>query len=292
MTVSYKLGDRNDYISKIQRALNEIVYSGLKTDGFFGQQTKDSLQDWQIYFGIEPDGIYAGRTAEILNKYIYDRFLAEQDYKIAAIKLNVTEPIVRAVTEVEAKGYGFLQSGRSTILYERHIFFRYFSRKLKGRPGLIKSIKKTLQIQDAPENSDEFINYLHQKYPLIINPTPGGYQGTVKGIEHEYNKIEFACKIDDECGLYSVSYGLFQIMGFNYKAAGFNSVNDMYISCARSERNQLDAFCNFVLNDRRLISALRTKNMLQFALAYNGPAQKGYDKKLEEALRKWENILK
>lgn len=55
MTVSYKLGDRNDYISKIQRALNEIVYSGLKTDGFFGQQTKDSLQDWQIYFGIEPD---------------------------------------------------------------------------------------------------------------------------------------------------------------------------------------------------------------------------------------------
>ena len=111
--------------------------------------------------------------------------------------------------------------------------------------------------------------------------------GTTAGIENEYKRLEKAKTIDVEAALMSASYGLFQIMGFNYKTSGFSSVGEMYTECSRSERNQLGAFCNFILSDNRLITALRKQDMLAFALAYNGPAQVGYDTRLQVALNKW-----
>lgn len=290
MTQLFKLGDRDPWISKIQRAINEIIYTRLETDGYFGENTKISLQDLQVYFNIEPTGIYEGKIAEMLDAYITERFLVDSDYGIAALKLKVDEPTVRAVTEVEAKGYGFLKTGRSTILYERHVFYREFNKKLDK--GLV-DVKQLLKRENLNETTNVSLlkQHLEQKYPNLYNRTPGGYQGTSNGIEHEYVKMEQAKLIDDECALLSVSYGLFQLMGFNYKASGFKTVNEMYLACARSERNQLDAFCNFVLSENRLINPLRKGDMLSFALAYNGPAQQGYDLKLTEAKNKWKKIL-
>lgn len=290
MTQTFRLGDRDPWISKIQRAVNEIIYTQLDTDGYFGDNTKMALQDLQVYFKIEPTGIYDGKISEMLNAYIVERFLVDADYGVAAVKLKVDEPTVRAVTEVEAKGYGFLKSGRSTILYERHVFFREFNKKLDKGLVDVPSLLKREQL-DSKTSNVVLKQHLEQKYSSLYNRTPGGYQGTSKGIEHEYVKMEQAKLIDDECALLSVSYGLFQLMGFNYKASGFKTVHDMYLACARSERSQLDAFCNFVLSENRLINPLRSGDMTAFAIAYNGPAQQGYDIKLTEAKKKWKTLL-
>lgn len=290
MPHTFSSGNKDPWISKIQRALNEIIYSDLVTDGQFGESTKHALQDWQVTFKLEPTGVYDGRTAEILDAYIQERFLVDQDYANAAKKMNVVTPAVRAVTEVEAKGSGFLNSGRSTILFERHIFYRELNKRLSTVPTLADGIIKKLGLtKPVSSSSVDFIKaYLLNNYSNLYNPSTGGYQGTSKGIEYEWQRMEKAKTIDNESALLSVSYGLFQIMGFNYKTAGFKSVDDMYMACARSERNQLDAFCNFVLADQRLIGALRKKDFTAFAIAYNGPAQNGYDVRLSQTFKNWD----
>jgi len=292
MSEIFKMGDSSPWIAKIQRAINEIIYSNLDTDGVFGQDTKLALQDIQVYFKIDPTGVYDGKIAEMIDAYINDRFLVETDYKNAAVKLSVEEPTVRAVTEVEAKGYGFLKTGRSTILFERHIFYREFNKRLSAKLIDVQTIAKKEGLDLSKLTNDGLKIYLINKYPGIYNPTPGGYLGVSKGIEHEYVKMEQAKQFDDQAALMSVSYGLFQIMGFNFKAAGFQNVSQMYLECARSERKQLDSFCNFVLSEKRLIEPLRRGDMTAFAYAYNGPAQQGYDVKLTQARNKWKNILK
>ena len=289
MPRTFSSGNQDPWISKIQRALNEIIYSDLVTDGQFGESTKHALQDWQLTFKLEPTGLYEGRTAEILDAYIQERFLVDQDYANAAKKMNVVTPAVRAVTEVEAKGSGFLSTGRSTILFERHIFYKELNKRLDSTPTLVEDLYRKLKLTKPPTGSAvEYLkSHLLSNYSNLYNPSTGGYQGTAKGIEYEWQRMEKAKSIDNESALLSVSYGLFQIMGFNYKAAGFKTVDEMYTACARSERNQLDAFCNFVLADKRLIIALRNNDFLNFAIAYNGPAQRGYDLKLSQAFNKW-----
>ena len=286
----FKVGDKDQWIAKIQRALNEIIYSNLVTDGQYGERTGFAITEWQKMFNLTPDGVYDGETARILDNYITERFLTEQDYKNAADKLKVEVPLVKAVTEVESSGNGFLKSGRVTILFERHVFYRELNKKINSDQLFVDNLYKQLKLTKplVGKSATEFlIKYLTDNYGDIYNSKPGGYQGTVNGVENEYKRMDKAKTLDNHTALLSVSYGLFQIMGFNYKSAGFDTVETMYSECARSERSQLDGFCNFVLNDKRLIGALQKQDLTAFAIAYNGPAQNGYDKRLSEALIKW-----
>lgn len=53
---------------------------------------------------------------------------------LAAKRLGVDVPTVRAVAEVESNGVGFLPDGRPKILFERHIFSRLTERTRKEAP--------------------------------------------------------------------------------------------------------------------------------------------------------------
>ncbi len=88
----------------------------------------------------------------------------------------------------------------------------------------------------------------------------------------------------------ATSHGLFQIMGFNYEAAGFGSVEEMVTTMQTSE-GQLKAFGNFVLNNPKIHRALKNKNWEQFARYYNGPKyyQNRYDTKIAAAFNKFSN---
>ena len=70
--------------------------------------------------------------------------LSEQNFKDAAASLNCEIAVIKAVTEVESRGNGFLPDDQPVILFERHIFSRY----TKGK--------------------------YDKDYPDISNPDPGG----------------------------------------------------------------------------------------------------------------------
>jgi hypothetical protein len=74
-------------------------------------------------------------------------------------------------------------------------------------------------------------------------------------------------------------------MGFNHKAAGFDSVLTYVQAMCISEREHLKAFVNLISSDADKQKALIEKNWTTFARLYNGKNYKknNYDKKIKVA---------
>ena len=96
-----------------------------------------------------------------------------------------------------------------------------------------------------------------------------------------------AIAIDEEAAISSASWGLFQIMGFNYATCKCDSVQQFVALMKENEGKQLDQFTAFIQSNR-LDTYLRNKDWAGFAKRYNGPAyaENQYDKKLEKAYHK------
>ncbi|HEX5362389.1 MAG TPA: N-acetylmuramidase family protein [Fluviicoccus sp.] len=187
-----------------------------------------------------------------------DKRLKAEDYSAAAAALGVPVAAVRAVTDVESKGSGFLEDGRPVILFERHIM----------RHRLLQVGRKD-------------VGDLQVKFPSIVNSKPGGY----KGGKAEHDRLGLAATIHRQCALESCSWGLFQIMGFHWKALGYASVQEFINAMYRNEAGQLDAFVRFIKANPNLLKALKAQDWAAFAKGYNGPgyAANKYDTKMAAA---------
>jgi N-acetylmuramidase/Putative peptidoglycan binding domain len=151
--------------------------------------------------------------------------------------LLVHAPEIWSVLHVETKGCGFLPDRRPQILFERHIFSRLTGGQF-----------------DASN-------------PDISNPQPGGYGADGA---NQYTRIEAAIALNSDAALKSASWGIGQIMGGNFAAAGFPDVETMVAAMVDSEDAQLDAFRHF-LQSTKLAAALQAHDWASFAKGYNGP---------------------
>lgn len=187
--------------------------------------------------------------------------ITEQAFAAAAAKLNVEVACIKAIASVETKGSAWITPGVPQILYERHIMARLL--KAKG-----------ISLVGLPVD--------------LVNTTPGGYGK----FSEQHAKLERAVKIDRDCALQSCSWGLFQIMGFNYKACGYETLQKFVNAMYKSEDEQLNAFVGFIKNDPKLNQALRNKDWPTVARLYNGSDYKinNYDTKLEAAYEKENKI--
>jgi len=169
----------------------------------------------------------------------------------AAKKVGCAVAAVRAVIDVESRG-GFLADGRPKILFERH----YFCRLTAGK--------------------------YDKASPDISNRKFGGYKGGAA----EHDRLQRAIKLDRGAALQSASWGAFQILGANYTACGFATVEAFVKAMVAGEPEQLDAFVNFV-KASRLDNELARLDWTGFARGYNGPAYKviKYDLKMDAAYR-------
>lgn len=86
----------------------------------------------------------------------------------------------------------------------------------------------------------------------------------------------------------ATSYGAFQIMWFNHKVCGFDTVESM-VDAMKTPQGQLKAFAGFIEGNPRIHQALKAKNWAVFAHGYNGPAykQNNYDNKMAAAYKKY-----
>jgi len=181
--------------------------------------------------------------------------LKEQDYQEAARILGCEVAAIKAVAEVESAGAGFLPDGQPKILFERHYFHKLTGGKYSAQ------------------------------YPDISNKTPGGYGGAG---QHQHDRLEKAASLDRNAALQSASWGKFQIMGSNFKLAGFATLQLFINAMYSGEAAHLMAFCSFIKNTG-LLPALRAKNWKAFALGYNGKgyAANKYDTKMAAAYKKY-----
>ena len=119
--------------------------------------------------------------------------------------------------------------------------------------------------------------------PDISHPKQGGY--TKEGA-HQYERLAEAMPAHCEAALESASWGLGQVLGSNFKSAGFTDVEDMIEKMVESERHQLLGMFNFIASNK-IGPFLKNHDWLNFALRYNGPnaEKEGYPLKLENGVR-------
>ncbi|WP_128254448.1 N-acetylmuramidase family protein [Falsirhodobacter deserti] len=173
--------------------------------------------------------------------------------------IGVGEDELHAVIEVETAGGGYDSQGRPRMLFEPHVFWRELpAAKRKGaeRAGLA--------------------------YPVW---------GTRPYPKDSYQRLALARLLDNTAALRSASWGMGQIMGFNHKAAGYDTVQGMVAAFMDSEAAQLEAMVNFIRSEG-LDDELRRHDWSAFARGYNGAgyARHGYHTRLAAAYAKWARI--
>lgn len=170
----------------------------------------------------------------------------------AAASLGCEVAAIKAVIAVEALGQGFLPDGRPKILFERHKFY-------------------------------QFTGGAHDRAaPDLSNPKAGGYVGN----EGEYPRLYRALQLGGDAAVLSTSWGLGQVMGFNWELVGEKSLSGFLLAAHNNEESQLGLMLGYIRNTG-LADELRRKDWAGFARGYNGTgyARNRYDVKLEAAYR-------
>lgn len=128
----------------------------------------------------------------------------------------------------------------------------------------------------------QFEPYWFRKYTQVR------IENGVENQVQEWKAYNKAKAINPKAAILSTSWGLGQIMGFNYGYAGFEKPEDMVIAFEASERNQLKGMLNFIKANTAMYNALKGKVWEVFAYRYNGENYKDfhYDTKLEEAYKR------
>jgi len=263
VTTSFKTSNPKAWL--MQSILNELGYT-LKPDGFFGQLTEKEVKKFQADHGLVDDGIVGRATwSELIyqgKRRITNSTISEQDFKDAAADLGVEVAVVKAVTEVEAGGRGYVFSNHPTILFESHVFW--------------KELKKRGVTPSKYKDKD------------ILNQTWAQGKAYYKGGVAEHARLQKARLINTDAANASASWGLFQIMGNNYAVCGCKSVGVFVKRMCKSEGEQLKLFVAFIKNNH-LDGYLQKKQWAKFAARYNGAGYKenSYDTKLEKAYNKY-----
>lgn len=171
----------------------------------------------------------------------------------AAQQIECEPAAVVAVAIVESRGNGFDPEGFPITLFEGHWFHRYTNGKFSATHP----------------------NISYPKWTKI-------YYG--RNWKEEKARLNQAIQLDRTSALLSASWGIFQIMGFNFSLCGYKTVQQFVNDMCKSEDKQLEIFINFVKN-RGLADELVDKRWADFARLYNGPeyAVNKYDKKIAAA---------
>lgn len=255
-------GDIGAAVADLQRRLISV---GLKVtvNAIFDAETESAVIAFQSRVGLIADGWAGAKTmaALLTGDKPSRKQLGEGDIERAAARLGVPVASIKAVNAVESAGAGFLPDGRPKILFERHVMFRQLgAHGIDPDPIAIKS-------------------------PSVVNQKRGGYIGG----QGEHARLATAMQIHPDAARESCSWGQFQIMGYHWRALGYESIDQFAEAMAHSEGQQLDAFIRFIEAEPALLKALKTKKWADFARIYNGPAYKEnlYDVKLARAFARF-----
>ena len=188
--------------------------------------------------------------------------LTEAQIAAQAKALGIEVAALRAVIEVECKGSGFNEDGTPVILFERHVM----------RQRLIANKR------------DIDLSLISAERPDLCSKSTGAY-GLYSA---QHGRLNAAAQYHRNSALESASWGLGQVMGYHWKALGYQSLQAFINAMYKDEASQLDAMCRYI-KVNNLVDALKNKDWKSFARGYNGAAyaKNSYDVKLGNAYKKW-----
>ena len=257
------LSSMNRELILLAQALLYLLDRKTPSTGNYDVYMQEQITLFQISMNIEVTGVIDEltwsklftRVAKAISN-LDDMLLKDDFITKRALENDLSPAAVKAVVKVESRGRGFTRDKRPLILFEGHIFW--------------KELKKIGLNPEALIFGNKDIIYRRPNYRYYNRA--------------QYPRLEKAKDIDVDAALKSASYGMFQVMGFNYALCGLNNVRDFVEFINESEENQLEVFFNYIKNRRGCFEALQSKNWARFAKLYNGPAYKAnqYDSKLRK----------
>lgn len=166
---------------------------------------------------------------------------------------------VKAVSIVESGGSGYNDQGQPKALYERH----YMWKRLRIR------------------------------IPLLSDPVPGGYtiDADKDGLNDSWEKLADAAMLGNPIKAFeSASFGKFQVMGAWAEKLGYENALEFAYSMVGAEVAHYEALVRYIevfggVAKFRAISG-NPANCTPFAEFYNGPKQKGYDRRIATEMRR------
>lgn len=200
--------------------------------------------------------------------------LQDLDLPRVGHEIGVGEDVIHMLIEVETRGTGYDRQKRVIMLFEPHKFDKHLR-------------KDKTKLQTARN--------LGLAYPVW---------GTKKYPKDSYPRFLQAVEIDETAAYASCSWGLGQIMGENFRMAGYNSPQEMVEAFAESEANQLEAMIAFAKSadidddlqriDRKLKAGqnVTATDCIPIARGWNGSAfaKHNYHGRLAAAANKWRKI--
>ena len=164
--------------------------------------------------------------------------ISNEAFRKAANELDIEVAKIKAVSAVESRHSGFLNSGEPKILFEAH----WFSSLTDG-------------IYD-------------NTHPNISSPQWD--RSLYEGGQEEHERLQKAVELDRQAALKSASWGKFQILGINWDKCSYKSLQNFINAMYESEEAHLEAFVGFIKNEG-LAEPLRESDWHEFAREYNGP---------------------
>lgn len=180
-------------------------------------------------------------------------------------KYGIDPAILAAVVSVESGAAAFGPLNRMIIRFENHLFFDYWGKKNKAVYDKHFKFNSTKRWQD---------------HMLRVKETDE-WQAFHGDQMKEWAALEFASGFNTAAARMSISMGLAQVLGSNFKRAGYATVNEMFKALNdkdTGERAQLLSMLKFIETDpynRGLIS-LRNQDFTAFATMYNGAGRAEY----------------
>ena len=188
--------------------------------------------------------------------------LTEAQFRFASEKAGIEYAALRAVNQVECKGRGF-NGDEPVILFERHVFFERLNEH-----GLLNTARRA-----------------YSERPDLCNPkaTPSGGYGLESA---QHGRLQAAALYDRTSALESASWGIGQVMGYNWADLGYPSLQAFMNAMYKDEASQLDAMIRYIQH-KNLIDELNRHEWAKFAKVYNGSgyAKFHYDSNLAKAYK-------
>lgn len=190
--------------------------------------------------------------------------ISPAEFEAAAQQLGGGIPValLRAFAEVESGGKsGFGPLGLPVIAFEGH-WFRKFTHKVYD------------------------VTHPFLSYPYVKKAGPEWVHNNKDQVT-AWKTLEEALALNHDAALKSCSWGMFQVMGFNYASCGYKTVDDFVAAMKAGEAGQLLAFVGFCKANPACLEAMRKKDFKGMAIGYNGPDYGDYDKRIEKAYKKY-----
>ena len=194
------------------------------------------------------------------------------EIKRIADTVGLPPAIIDALISVESNGSGFIIiDGKKLpkILFEPHVFTKYTGGKYDKKGNYISGGKF---IDSHPHLS---------KKSFSETKSSGHYN------KSQWPLFREALKLNPIAAMMSTSWGLGQVMGFNFKAAGYSSVENFVKDMHVSEERQSLAMVRLIMSSPSMKKALINKDWTTLVKLYNGTGQvEYYSRQLKAAYEK------